>query len=92
MLWLCVETVYSLAYGVNVKLAIVNLNMTTCKLEIQKLLLQPPVPTCSNSSATEKKNRSAGSGAEYRDYPKLAVPMGWRCLSKVWWKTKAVHF
>lgn len=34
-----VKTVYSLAYGVNVKLAIVNLNMTTCKVVIQKLLL-----------------------------------------------------
>lgn len=72
-----VETVYSLAYGVNIKLAIVNLNMTTCKLVIQKLLLQPLLSPCSDSSAAKKKTMPTGHGVEHCNSLKLALPESW---------------
>jgi len=79
-----VETVYSLAYGVNIKLAVVNLNMTTCKLVIRKLLLQPLLSSCSDSSATKKKNNMpTGHGVKHCSSPKLSLPMSWSPLLKV---------
>ncbi|KAK2542783.1 hypothetical protein Q9966_003415 [Columba livia] len=78
-----VETVYSLAYGVNRKLAKVNLNMTTCKLVIQKLLLQPLLSPHCDSSTTEKKNMPTGHGVKHCSSPILSLPMSWSPLPKV---------
>lgn len=77
------KTVYSLAYGVNVKLAIVNLNMTTCKLVIQKLLLELLIRACSDSSTTAEEYMPADNNAEHCRHPKLSLPMSWSPLPKV---------
>lgn len=78
-----VETVYSLAYGVSVKLAIVNLNMTTCKLVIQKLLLQPPLPPCSDNKATKTHNMSRVRGVKCCSSPQLSLPVTQSFLPKL---------
>lgn len=77
------ETVYNLTYGVNIKLAILNLSMTTCKLVIQKLMLQPLLSPCSGSIATEKeKDMPAGHSVKHCSSPKTSLLIIWSPLPK----------